>query len=380
LEAQEEIKQQVALYGSCQDVPGLPDHLRHTYVVSSDISAEQHVRMQASIQAFVDNSISKCVVGDTLLLTAKGLVPLEELSEMREPDQFETLGIDIVSPMGIEKSDQFYYGGYRETRKVAFDYGFEVEGTPNHRIHVLDADGSIQFRRLDQLMPGDVAVLYGNQRQFGPMGQRLPAYSGALRTNSKTPTFPERMSEPFAFLLGCITSEGAITRNGLNISNNDRGLLEELNTISTELLGLPGQISQDKRNNVHYLQINSRALRNWLLVDLGLEAGAENKIIPSCILGASEQEIAVFLRGLFLDGYMTADGKLFGISVASQRMISQLQTLMLNMGVLATTRQSTDRAWTLNAIRVELSAIVTIAVCYRVQSPKTYAKCKSYLP
>lgn len=57
----EAIKQHVATYGSCQDVDDLPAWMRHTFVVSSDITAEEHVRMQAAIQAFVDNSISKTV-------------------------------------------------------------------------------------------------------------------------------------------------------------------------------------------------------------------------------------------------------------------------------------------------------------------------------
>lgn len=45
--------------GSCQHIEELPDALRNTFVVSSDITPEEHVRMQAAIQAFVDNSISK---------------------------------------------------------------------------------------------------------------------------------------------------------------------------------------------------------------------------------------------------------------------------------------------------------------------------------
>ncbi len=45
--------------GNCLDVPGIPEDIRHTFVVAADISPEEHVRMQAAIQAFVDNSISK---------------------------------------------------------------------------------------------------------------------------------------------------------------------------------------------------------------------------------------------------------------------------------------------------------------------------------
>jgi len=47
--------------GTCQGLEELPTDIRHTYVVSADITAEEHVRMQAAIQAFVDNSLSKTV-------------------------------------------------------------------------------------------------------------------------------------------------------------------------------------------------------------------------------------------------------------------------------------------------------------------------------
>ncbi len=52
---------QVMVSGTCQDIPEIPSAIRDVYVVSSDISAEEHVRMQAAMQAFVDNSLSKTV-------------------------------------------------------------------------------------------------------------------------------------------------------------------------------------------------------------------------------------------------------------------------------------------------------------------------------
>lgn len=51
--------EQVVETGSCQRVPGVPEAIRNVFVVSQDISAEEHVRMQAALQAFVDNSLSK---------------------------------------------------------------------------------------------------------------------------------------------------------------------------------------------------------------------------------------------------------------------------------------------------------------------------------
>jgi ribonucleoside-diphosphate reductase alpha chain len=50
---------QVLEKGSCQGVEGTPGAVREVFVVSQDISAEGHVRMQAAMQAFVDNSLSK---------------------------------------------------------------------------------------------------------------------------------------------------------------------------------------------------------------------------------------------------------------------------------------------------------------------------------
>jgi ribonucleoside-diphosphate reductase alpha chain len=47
--------------GTCQGLSEVPEAIQNVFVVSQDISAEQHVRMQAALQAFVDNSLSKTV-------------------------------------------------------------------------------------------------------------------------------------------------------------------------------------------------------------------------------------------------------------------------------------------------------------------------------
>ncbi|MBI5961449.1 MAG: hypothetical protein HY866_22105 [Chloroflexi bacterium] len=52
---------QVNLTGTCQGVQEVPEAIRRVFVVSGDVSAEEHVRMQAVMQRFTDNAISKTV-------------------------------------------------------------------------------------------------------------------------------------------------------------------------------------------------------------------------------------------------------------------------------------------------------------------------------
>jgi ribonucleoside-diphosphate reductase alpha chain len=58
-DARAKVIDQVMEKGSCAQVVDLPAAIRDVFVVSQDTTAEEHVWMQASLQAFVDNSLSK---------------------------------------------------------------------------------------------------------------------------------------------------------------------------------------------------------------------------------------------------------------------------------------------------------------------------------
>lgn len=60
-EKRQEVFEQVMQKGSCQSLDDIPTYVRNAFVVSSDISAEEHVRMQAALQVYVDNSLSKTI-------------------------------------------------------------------------------------------------------------------------------------------------------------------------------------------------------------------------------------------------------------------------------------------------------------------------------
>lgn len=57
--SRERIVKQANQTGSCQGIAEVPAEIRRVFAVSGDISAEEHVRMQAALQRFVSNAISK---------------------------------------------------------------------------------------------------------------------------------------------------------------------------------------------------------------------------------------------------------------------------------------------------------------------------------
>lgn len=56
-----EIKEEIIKTGSIQGIPGLQESFKRTFVVTMDISGEDHIKMQAAFQKNVDNSISKTI-------------------------------------------------------------------------------------------------------------------------------------------------------------------------------------------------------------------------------------------------------------------------------------------------------------------------------
>jgi len=56
-----EIKEEVVKTGSIQGIADLPENFKKTFVVAMDISADDHIKMQAAFQKNVDNSISKTI-------------------------------------------------------------------------------------------------------------------------------------------------------------------------------------------------------------------------------------------------------------------------------------------------------------------------------
>lgn len=61
LEGKEGIIERIVASGSVKDVEGVPDSIKEVFVTAMDLSAEEHIAMQAALQKHCDNSISKTI-------------------------------------------------------------------------------------------------------------------------------------------------------------------------------------------------------------------------------------------------------------------------------------------------------------------------------
>src|SRR5271170_334867 len=161
----EQIEAHLAEHGTIIGAPGLAEeHLPVFDVAVGEraITHTCHIKMMGAVQPFISGAISKCVSGETLVASERGLVRISSLHSGEQPDSFRDMELAIASLDGARNTNAFYYGGARATREVRLRSGHRVTGTPNHRLLTCGPEG-LAWRRLDELQVGEhVATQYGD--------------------------------------------------------------------------------------------------------------------------------------------------------------------------------------------------------------------------
>jgi ribonucleoside-diphosphate reductase alpha chain len=294
-----------------------------------------HVDMMAAAQPFVSGAISKCVVGETLLTTERGLVRIESLHRGEAPDSFRTQATEVASLNGPRTTDAFYYGGERAVREVTLRSGHRVIGTPNHRVLVC-GDTGLAWRHLSDIEPGEyVATQYGDD-----MWSQDAATFGDFRPSSpygpqKAFATPQQMTSELAFFLGAYAAEGHTSRCNytVTITNSVEIVLQRVLDAARSAFGLEGKLLRpaDRCTSVVFA---SKTLVEFLEY-LKCGSRASQKRIPDSVLRSRREHVLAFLSGLFLDAYVTTEGLAkWAICLDSAPLLDDLQAVLTNLGVV----------------------------------------------
>ena len=281
-----------------------------------------------------------CLVGGSLIPTERGLVRLRSLGDP-EGAQWQNLGVSVGTDRGPRTATHFYVNGAEAVVTVDTDRGYRVQGTPTHRIRVVDPQtGDWVWKRFGDIEAGDLVPLQMNQRVGGSRKVTLPSLGEMHRTGDWTTTAPRTMSPELAEFVGYFIGDGSLHAKGLRlcVAAGDFEVVERLRVLGKELFNLQAHLIE--RTGYSELAFHSVPLTVWweacgfaktAPVD-GHTGKGWQPHIPDAILASNSLETyRAFVRGLFeADGTVT--GGYPSWSTTSIEFSHDIQSLLLAIG------------------------------------------------
>jgi ribonucleotide reductase alpha subunit/intein/homing endonuclease len=283
-----------------------------------------------------------CLVAGTMILTDRGLLPIEALGDPNGP-QWQDVDWVVASEGGPRRATKFYVNGVAHTLRLVTRRGYVLQGTDGHRIRVWE-NGKWVWRRLDELKPGMripiVAGMIGTPQR---VELDIPANKDPRCTDVR---FPSHITPELAYLVGFFMGDGSLKQRSMRLSVSDPELKEELVRRIREVFGVEPRLLQDPRSR----RLWSVEIHSKLLVEFWRKNGF-NKIpahpghrgkgyqphVPIKILQTNDPRIyGAFLAGLLDADGMIQRGHLISWSTTCREFHDQVKAMLLALGVLTT--------------------------------------------
>ncbi|GIW67325.1 MAG: hypothetical protein KatS3mg096_193 [Candidatus Parcubacteria bacterium] len=281
-----------------------------------------------------------CLVGNSLISTEYGLVPLETLGNPLGY-KWQDLNIEVMTDEGPQLATKFYVNGLVETRKIVTKNGYEIVGTPEHRIKVFDKEsGELKWKYFADIKEGDIVALEMNTIFGSPKPIELPPLPELHWNQDFDAKVPRHMNEELAEIVGYFMGDGSLHSKGLRfcVTQEDKDVIERLRYLIKSQFNLDIFLTQ--RLGYIEVSVNSVPLVLWWEA-CGFKK-KQKKVgkgwephIPLTILYSNDRKIyTAFLRGLFeADGTVWKDSKTPALSTHSKEFHDQIKYLLLALGI-----------------------------------------------
>jgi ribonucleoside-diphosphate reductase alpha chain len=284
-----------------------------------------------------------CLVGDSLVLTDRGLVRLRGLGNP-DGDTWQDLDLRVATDDGPRPATRFFVNGAEPVVTVETSRGYRIQGTTTHRIKVVDTDGNWQWRRFADLRAGDRVPMTLGGMVGEPREVPLPPLPEAYWTSDHRTFVPRYMTADLAELVGYFMGDGSLHARGLRfcVTAGDDDVVARITELGRRLFGLEAAVTP----RAGYTEVVLQSVRLTLWWEAcGFAKHAPNgehrgkgyeAHIPDAVLYANDVSVyRAFIRGLF-----EADGNVSNgyasWSTVSDRFSRDVQTLLLALGFVTT--------------------------------------------
>ena len=313
------------------------------------------------------------------LLTNQGFKKIEHIGKNRkEGINKVSRHLRICSATNKEHSyrnpNYFYKEKVNETIKIETYYGFDLEGTPEHPILVIEtikekldkprkfgkrtiyykSKRIKKFKQLKDLKEGDEVIIYSPQLfPTAPYISKFNYKKNKHVTNINEINIPKTLDYDFARLLGYIVGDGNLQKNGISIYQDIKyaNITKDIADI-VKKIGLQPKIKKQKKSNCYRIKINSAILYSFVKEKVfGIKAKKIKNLrlpfrfVPNIILNGSYEVQRGFIEAIFdCESYLSKSG-LLSISMANKELIKTLQMMLLNFGIISKFRSKKNKKY-----------------------------------
>lgn len=297
-------------------------------------------------------SIHKCVTGDTLIYTNKGIKQIKELDNgalIGEQKAFDE-DIKVFDGDKLEKPTYFYNAGLGECKEIKTKCGYNLKATLDHKISIMNEEGILEQTLVEDLKVGDYVGIRINQNVYGN-DLDLNKYIDSnydLDVRSVHYNIPKTITKDLCRFIGFMLADGCITKSGIRYSKNQKEVVEKWNETVYNLFGYEctskNIIPDGVMGGMYLSEVSSMHIREFCLKLGGLTPN--DKYIPDFILNTTKENQIEFLKGIFEDGTVgLKKGKFDNIELSlyekSYDILNKIRMMLLNMGIVSSIHKYT---------------------------------------
>ena len=284
------------------------------------------------------------------MTTDRGLVPLNSLGDMGG-EKWQDIAFKVATDEGEQLANKFFINGVSSTRKIRTKCGYEIQGTPEHQIKVVDAvTGEWQWKRLAELETGDVVPLALDSMIGEPRTVPLPPLPELYWTSDYQTQVPRVMTAQLAELVGYYMGDGSMHGRGIRfcVSKEDPDVVAALARLVKDLFKL--DVHVEPKQGYTEVVVQSVALTVWweacgfckLPPDVEHTGKGYLPRIPSAVLYTNDRRCyGAFLRGLFeADGTITVGSPSW--TTTHREFALQVKSLLLALGFPTSSKVDTS--------------------------------------